>query len=196
MTPCVLIADNYDSFTYNLAQAFGALGARVQVVRCDQIDVGLTERDPPDALVISPGPGRPEGAGNSLGLIGRLSGRIPILGVCLGHQAIGAAFGGKVVSARSIWHGRTSRISHDGGPLFEGVRSGFRATRYHSLVVEEPSIAATPLRPIARSDDGVLMGIAHSMHPTFGLQFHPESVLTTLGPRILANFLAMAGSLR
>jgi anthranilate synthase/aminodeoxychorismate synthase-like glutamine amidotransferase len=192
MTARVLIADNYDSFTYNLAQAFGALGARVDVVRSDKIDLEQTTSDPPDALVISPGPGRPEKAGNSLALIARLSGRIPILGVCLGHQAIGAAFGGKVVAAPSILHGKTSRITHDGGPLFDGVRNGFRATRYHSLVVDDASLAATLLRPIARSDDGVLMGIAHRQHSTFGLQFHPESVLTTLGPRMLANFLALA----
>lgn len=194
MTLRVLIADNYDSFAYNLAQAFGALGARVDVVRSDEIDVGLTERDPPDALVISPGPGRPQGAGASLALVERLSGRIPILGVCLGHQAIGAAFGAAIVSAPSILHGKTSRITHDGGALFEGIRNGFRATRYHSLVVDETGIAATPLRPIARADDGVLMGVAHREHPTFGVQFHPESVLTACGPRIVANFLAMAES--
>lgn len=194
MTLRVLIADNYDSFTYNLAQAFGTLGARVDVVRSDKIDVGRIELDPPDALVISPGPGRPQGAGASLVLVGRLSGRIPILGVCLGHQAIGAAFGATIVSAPSILHGKTSRITHDGSPLFEGIRNGFRATRYHSLVVDEASIAATPLHPVARADDGVLMGVAHREHPTFGVQFHPESVLTACGPRMLANFLAMAGS--
>ena len=194
MTSRVLIADNYDSFTYNLAQAFGALGARVEVVRSDEIDVGRMELDPPHALVISPGPGRPQGAGASLALVERLSGRIPILGVCLGHQAIGQAFGATVVGAPSILHGKTSRITHDGSPLFEGIRNGFRATRYHSLVLDEATIAPTPLRAIARADDGVLMGVAHREHPTFGVQFHPESVLTACGPRMIANFLALAES--
>ena len=194
MTLRILIADNYDSFTYNLAQAFGALGARVEVARSDEIDVGQIELDPPDALVISPGPGRPQGAGASLALVGRLSGRIPILGVCLGHQAIGEAFGATIISAPSLLHGKTSRITHDGNPLFAGIRNGFRATRYHSLVLDEASIAPTPLQPIARADDGVLMGVAHREHPTFGVQFHPESVLTACGPRMIANFLALAES--
>jgi anthranilate synthase/aminodeoxychorismate synthase-like glutamine amidotransferase len=192
MTVRVLIADNYDSFTFNLAQAFGSIGAHVEVVRSDAIDVHRLRSSPPQALVISPGPGRPEDAGASLDLISALSGRIPILGVCLGHQAIGAAFGGRITFAPSIVHGKTSRIDHDGGSLFDGIPSPFVATRYHSLVVDEPSIARSPLRTIARSREGLLMAIAHRDHPTFGVQFHPESVLTRHGPRILANFLALA----
>lgn len=196
MNPRVLIADNYDSFTYNLAQAFGALGADVQVIRCDEIDIGALAKSPPQAIVISPGPGRPEGAGRSLELIQSFSGQIAILGVCLGHQAIAAAFGGRIVAAPSIVHGKTTRVAHDGAALFAGVPSGFRAARYHSLVIDEPSIAQSPLHTIARGDDGLLMAIAHREHPTFGLQFHPESVLTTHGPRILANYLAIAGGAR
>jgi anthranilate synthase/aminodeoxychorismate synthase-like glutamine amidotransferase len=192
MTVRVLIADNYDSFTFNLAQAFGSIGAHVDVVRSDAIDMHRLKSSPPQALVISPGPGRPENAGASLDLISALSGRIPILGVCLGHQAIGAAFGGRITFAPSIVHGKTSRIDHDGGSLFDGIPSPFVATRYHSLVVDEPSIVGSPLRTIARSREGLLMAIAHRDHPTFGVQFHPESVLTRHGPRILANFLAMA----
>jgi anthranilate synthase/aminodeoxychorismate synthase-like glutamine amidotransferase len=192
MTARVLIADNYDSFTFNLAQAFGSLGADVDVVRSDAINVHRITGSPPHALVISPGPGRPEDAGVSLDLVAALSGRIPILGVCLGHQAIGAAFGGHITFAPSIVHGKASRITHDGGSLFDGVPSPFYATRYHSLVVDEPSIAQSPLRAIARTREGLLMAIAHREHPTFGVQFHPESVLTRHGPRILANFLAMA----
>ncbi|HEV2878886.1 MAG TPA: aminodeoxychorismate/anthranilate synthase component II [Candidatus Eremiobacteraceae bacterium] len=192
MTARVLIADNYDSFTFNLAQAFGSFGADVSVVRSDAIDPGSVLESPPHALVISPGPGRPEGAGASLDLIATLSGRLPILGVCLGHQAIGAAFGGRITGAPSIVHGKTSRITHEGGTLFEGVPSPFLATRYHSLVVDESSIVHSALRTIARSQDGLLMAIAHSEHPTFGVQFHPESVLTRYGARILRNFLALA----
>ena len=188
----ILIADNYDSFTFNLAQAFGSLGAHVDVVRSDSINARALKDSPPDALVLSPGPGRPQSAGLSLELISSLSGLIPILGVCLGHQAIGAAFGGCITRAPSIVHGKTSRITHDGGALFEGVPSPFVATRYHSLVVDEPSIADSPLRPIARTCDGLLMALGHLHHPTFGVQFHPESVLTRHGPRMLANFLAMA----
>jgi anthranilate synthase/aminodeoxychorismate synthase-like glutamine amidotransferase len=164
----------------------------VQVVRSDAIDVDRIRSSPPDALVISPGPGRPEDAGTSLDLISALSGRIPILGVCLGHQAIGAAFGGHITFAPSIVHGKTSRIDHDGGCLFEEIPSPFIATRYHSLVVDEASIARCPLQTIARSREGLLMAIAHREHPTFGVQFHPESVLTRHGPRMLANFLALA----
>jgi len=192
MTVRVLIADNYDSFTFNLAQAFGSIGARVEVIRSDAIDVDRLKSSPPHALVISPGPGRPEDAGVSLDLISALSGRIPILGVCLGHQAIGAAFGGRITFAPSIVHGKTSRIDHDGSSLFEGIPSPFVATRYHSLVVDEPSITRSPLLAIARSREGLLMAIAHRDHPTFGVQFHPESVLTRHGPRILANFIALA----
>jgi anthranilate synthase/aminodeoxychorismate synthase-like glutamine amidotransferase len=192
MSVRVVIADNYDSFTFNLAQAFGSFGADVSVVRSDAIDPRSLLESPPQALIISPGPGRPEGAGASVDLVATLSGRLPILGVCLGHQAIGAAFGGRITHAPSIVHGKTSRITHEGSTLFEGVPSPFLATRYHSLVVDEPSIAHCALRTIARSQDGLCMAIAHSEHPTFGVQFHPESVLTRCGPRILRNFLALA----
>ncbi|MDQ6768280.1 MAG: aminodeoxychorismate/anthranilate synthase component II [Candidatus Eremiobacteraeota bacterium] len=196
MSTHVLIADNYDSFTFNLAQAFGSLGADVEVRRSDAIQPRRLAHEPPDALVISPGPGRPRSAGASLDLVATFSGRIPILGVCLGHQAIGEAFGGTITSAPAIVHGKTSRIAHEGGALFEGVPSPFWATRYHSLVVDEPSIAASPLLTVARSEDGLLMAIAHRDHPTFGVQFHPESVLTRFGSRILANFLRLTERLR
>jgi anthranilate synthase/aminodeoxychorismate synthase-like glutamine amidotransferase len=190
----VLVADNYDSFTYNLAQAFGALGARVEVLRNDEIDPEHVIADPPDAIVVSPGPGRPASAGISLVLVSTMSGRVPVLGVCLGHQVIGEAFGARVVAAPTVVHGKTSSINHDGGALFEGVPSPFPATRYHSLVVDESSLAETPLRVIARSESGTLMALRHKEHPTFGVQFHPESVLTAHGPLMLANFLRLAGS--
>ena len=185
----VTILDNYDSFTCNLAQAFGALGADVRVVRSDAIGVDELQHDLPDALVVSPGPGTPERAGNSMSAIRALSGRIPILGVCLGHQAIGAVFGGRVVRAPAVVHGKTSQVAHDGAGLFTGIPSPFTATRYHSLVVDESSLPDV-LAVTARSDDGLLMAFAHRSHPTFGVQFHPESVMTRLGPRLLANFLA------
>ena len=185
----VLILDNYDSFTYNLAHAFGSLGAAVRVVRSDAIDAEGLAGDAPDALVISPGPGTPERAGNSMSIIRALSGTIPILGVCLGHQAIGAVYGGRVVRAPAVVHGKTSKVSHDSTGLFAGIQSPFVATRYHSLVIDETTLPHE-LDVTARSDDGLLMAIKHRSHPTFGVQFHPESVLTTAGPKILANFLA------
>jgi anthranilate synthase component 2 len=191
MNVSVLILDNYDSFTYNLAQAFGSLGADVRVVRSDAIEVGALAARPPDALVVSPGPGTPERAGNSMGAIRALSGRLPILGVCLGHQAIGAVFGGRVVRAPAVVHGKTSNVSHAGDGIFTGLTSPFAATRYHSLVVDEASLPAE-LRVTARSDDGLLMAFEHVRHRTFGVQFHPESVMTKQGPKLLANFLALA----
>jgi anthranilate synthase/aminodeoxychorismate synthase-like glutamine amidotransferase len=190
----VLIADNYDSFTYNLAQAFGALGALVTVVRSDEIDCERVLAQPPDAIVVSPGPGRPASAGISLQLVRAMTGRVPVLGVCLGHQVIGEAFGARVVPAPTIVHGKTSEISHDGGALFTEVPSPFAATRYHSLVVDEPSIEDTPLQVIARNEHGMLMALRHRHHPTFGVQFHPESILTSYGPRMLANFLCIGGA--
>jgi anthranilate synthase component II len=191
VSPDVLIMDNYDSFTYNLAQAFGKLGAGVTVVRADAITIEALLAAPPAALVISPGPGTPERAGNSLAAVRALSGRTPILGVCLGHQAIGAAFGGRVVRAPEVVHGKTSNVSHDGSALFAGMPSPFAATRYHSLVVDEASLPSV-LAITARSDDGLLMAFAHRSHPTYGVQFHPESVMTKHGPRLMANFLALA----
>jgi anthranilate synthase/aminodeoxychorismate synthase-like glutamine amidotransferase len=187
----VLILDNYDSFTYNLAQAFGSLGADVRVVRSDAVTAEALASEPPDALVVSPGPGTPERAGNSMSAIRALTGAIPILGVCLGHQAIGAVFGGRVVRAPAVVHGKTSNVSHDGAGIFAGIPSPFAATRYHSLVVDEATLP-TSLIVTARSDDGLLMAFAHSAHPTFGVQFHPESVMTKQGPKLLANFLALA----
>ena len=189
MSARVLILDNYDSFTYNLAQAFGSLGADVRVVRADAIDVDALEAAPPDALVISPGPGTPERAGNSMAAIRALTGRVPILGVCLGHQAIGAVFGGRVVHAPAVVHGKTSSVTHDGSALFADIPSPFVATRYHSLIVDEGTLPAS-LRITARSDDGLLMAFRHEADPTFGVQFHPESVMTKHGPRLLTNFLA------
>ena len=193
MSVRVIILDNYDSFTYNLAQAFGGLGADVRVVRSDAIGADDLLARPPEALVVSPGPGTPDRAGNSMAIIRALSGTIPILGVCLGHQAIGAVFGGRVVRAPAVVHGKTSNVSHDGSALFAGIPSPFVATRYHSLVVDEASLPPC-LMVTARSDDGLLMAFKHETHPTFGVQFHPESVMTKQGPKLLANFLAGAGA--
>jgi len=189
MSVRVVILDNYDSFTYNLAQALGSLGADVSVIRADAITVDELVAAPPQALVISPGPRTPERAGNSMGAVRALSGTIPILGVCLGHQAIGAVFGGRVVRAPAVVHGKTSNVSHDGSALFAGIPSPFVATRYHSLIVDESTLPAS-LIVTARSDDGLLMAFRHESHVTYGVQFHPESVMTKQGPRLLANFLA------
>ena len=189
MKPRILLVDNYDSFTYNLAQALGVLGADVDVRRADAVSCADVAEAPPGALVISPGPGTPERAGNSVALVRALSGAVPILGVCLGHQAIGAVFGGRVVRAPAVVHGKTSRVSHDGAGLFAGIPSPFHATRYHSLVVDERTLPSV-LRVTARSADGLLMAFRHETHPTYGVQFHPESVLTRHGPRLLANFVA------
>lgn len=189
MRPRILLVDNYDSFTYNLAQALGVLGAEVDVRRADAVYPADVASAPPDALVVSPGPGTPERAGYSLALIRSLSGVVPILGVCLGHQAIGAAFGGRVVRAPVVVHGKTSRVAHDGVGLFAGIPSPFQATRYHSLVVDERTLPPV-LQVTARSVDGLLMAFRHETHPTYGVQFHPESVLTRHGPKLLANFVA------
>jgi len=193
MRPRILLVDNYDSFTYNLAQAIGMLGADVDVRRADTVYPADVASSPPSALVISPGPGTPERAGNSLALVRRLSGVVPILGVCLGHQAIGAAFGGRVVRAPVVVHGKTSRVAHDGAGLFAGIPSPFVATRYHSLVVDERTLPPV-LQVTARSADGLLMAFRHETHPTYGVQFHPESVLTRHGPKLLANFVAEVAS--
>lgn len=180
----ILLLDNKDSFVWNLAQALGALGAAVEVVRSDRIDVeGLA---PARALVVSPGPGRPEDAGASVAAIRRWSGQRPILGVCLGHQAIGAAFGGAVVRGEPR-HGRTSPIAHDGRGLFAGLPQPLEVCRYHSLYVADPLPAA--LVATARTDDGAVMALRHREHPTYGVQFHPESFRTPHGAALLANFL-------
>jgi anthranilate synthase/aminodeoxychorismate synthase-like glutamine amidotransferase len=187
----ILVLDNYDSFTYNLVQYLGELGARMRVARNDALTVDEVEGLAPEAIVISPGPGHPDGAGISLELIRRFHARVPILGVCLGHQAIGQAFGGTVARARRQMHGKTSPIAHDGRGVFRGLPPGFEATRYHSLVVLEAGLPAD-LEITARADDGEIMGLRHRRYPVEGVQFHPESILTSQGKALLANFLALA----
>ncbi|HMA89515.1 MAG TPA: aminodeoxychorismate/anthranilate synthase component II [Burkholderiales bacterium] len=184
----VLVIDNYDSFTYNLVQYLGELGEQVRVVRNDEVSIDEVEALAPARVVISPGPCTPSEAGISLGLIDRLAGRVPILGVCLGHQAIGQAFGGKVVRARQVMHGKVSRIRHDGHGVFAGVPNDFIATRYHSLVVERASLPEC-LEVSAESDDGEIMGLRHRSLPVEGVQFHPEALLTEHGHKMLENFL-------
>ena len=184
----VLLIDNYDSFTYNLYQALRGLGARVRVLRNDAVSVSGIRRMMPSHIVLSPGPGRPEDAGVTLEAIEAFGGRVPILGVCLGHQAIGLAFGGRVVRARRLMHGKTSPIRHDGRGVFRRLPNPFIATRYHSLIVEERGLPAC-LEPTARAQDGTLMGVRHRELAIEGVQFHPESVMTPEGPRLLANFL-------
>ena len=189
MATRVLVIDNYDSFVYNLVQELGELGADPVVHRNDTIDVAAIREAAPDLILISPGPGRPEDAGVSLAVITELAGEIPILGVCLGHQAIGQAFGGDVVQAPTLMHGKTSAIHHDGRGVFAGLPDPFTATRYHSLVVE-PSTVPEELEVTARTSDGVIMGLRHRSLAVEGVQFHPESLLTPEGPSLLSNFLA------
>ncbi len=184
----LVLIDNYDSFTYNLAQAFGDLGIEVQVYRNDALTVEAVEALQPSHVVISPGPGDPDDGGISLELIHRLGPRIPTLGVCLGHQCIGQVFGGKVVRAPRLMHGKTSMIYHQTPPLFTGVPSPFEATRYHSLIVEEQGLPAS-LKVTGFTDQGEIMALRHVEYPIAGVQFHPESILTAYGPRILQNFL-------
>ena len=184
----IVLIDNYDSFTYNLAQAFGALGADIRVIRNDAVSIEALEAMQPSHLVISPGPGTPDDGGISLEAIRRLGTRIPTLGVCLGHQCIGQAFGGQVVRAPRLMHGKTSMVYYRGAPLFTGVPNPFEATRYHSLIVEEAGLPAS-LRVTAFTDQGEIMALRHVQYPIVGVQFHPESILTTYGPRILQNFL-------
>lgn len=188
----LLLIDNFDSFVYNVAQAFGALGAEPIVIRNDATLEELTATAP-DAVVISPGPGSPVDAGVSVAAIEHFSGRVPVLGICLGHQCIGEAFGGKIDRASvGPVHGKTSSIEHDGQGVFFGVGSPMVATRYHSLAIE-PSTFPDALEVTARSEDGVVMGVRHRKLPIEGVQFHPESVLTSEGPRLLKNFLASVG---
>jgi anthranilate synthase/aminodeoxychorismate synthase-like glutamine amidotransferase len=186
----VLLVDNYDSFVYNLVQELGELGADPIVFRNDAIDVEGIGRERPDAVLISPGPGRPEDAGVSMAVVAELSGRLPILGVCLGHQCIGAAFGGSIVSASQLMHGKTSPIAHNGEGIFSGLPAPFVATRYHSLVVA-PDTVPEVLEVTATAPDGTIMGLRHRTAPVVGVQFHPESILTPSGPSLLANFLAL-----
>ncbi|MBI2567257.1 MAG: aminodeoxychorismate/anthranilate synthase component II [Candidatus Schekmanbacteria bacterium] len=183
----ILVIDNYDSFTYNLVQLLWALELPVVVRRNDKITVDQAAALRPEKLLLSPGPGCPDDAGVTLSLIAHFASRIPILGVCLGHQAIGQQFGGKVVRAPTLMHGKTSMIHHDGQGSFAGVESPFIATRYHSLIVEESSLP-TCLNVSARTEDGIIMGLRHREYPVEGVQFHPESILTDCGPRLIANF--------
>ena len=186
----VLMIDNYDSFTYNLVQYLGELGATLQVVRNDALDVEAVARLAPERIVISPGPGNPDQAGVSLAVIRRLGVTTPILGVCLGHQAIGQAFGATVARARTQMHGKTSDIRHDGRGVFAGLSNPFVATRYHSLVVL-PDTVPPDLEVTAQAEDGEVMGLRHRRYPIEGVQFHPESILTVEGKRLLANFLGV-----
>ncbi len=189
----ILMLDNYDSFTYNLVQYFGELGAEVSVFRNDEISVAEVEALRPSHVVLSPGPCTPDEAGITLSLIERLAGRLPILGVCLGHQAIGQAFGGKVVRAGQVMHGKTSRVRHDGNGVFKDLENDFVATRYHSLVVEAQSLPAC-LEASAHAEDGEIMGLRHRDLPVEGVQFHPEALLTQHGRRMLQNFIDGRGS--
>ncbi|MGQ9812659.1 MAG: anthranilate synthase component II [Dissulfurimicrobium sp.] len=186
----LIIIDNYDSFTYNLVQAFGALGVDLKVFRNDTITVEELEAMGPDRLLISPGPCTPKEAGISVEAIHRFAGRIPILGVCLGHQAIGVAFGGRVIRASRLMHGKTSMITHDGKGIFKDLPNPFEAMRYHSLVVEDATLPDC-LEISARSEQGELMGIRHREYLIEGVQFHPESIMTSEGVRLLKNFLEM-----
>jgi anthranilate synthase component 2 len=185
----LLMIDNYDSFTYNLVQYFGELGADVHVHRNDAITLEQIAAWQPERIVISPGPCTPDQAGISVPLIERFAGNIPILGVCLGHQAIGQAFGGRIVRAQRVMHGKVSTISHSGGGVFAGLANPLTATRYHSLVIERASMPAC-LEVTATSEDGEIMGVRHRELAVEGVQFHPEAILTEHGPALLANFLA------
>ena len=189
----LLLLDNYDSFTYNLYQYLGELGAETRVVRNDELTVDEALATESDAIVISPGPGTPDQSGITLELIRRAAGRFPLLGVCLGHQALGQAFGGRVVRATILMHGKTSEVRHDGRSLFAGLPDPFTATRYHSLVVARDSVPEC-LEVSAWTEDGTVMGLRHRELPLEGVQFHPESILTSSGKDLLRNFLRLAAS--
>jgi anthranilate synthase/aminodeoxychorismate synthase-like glutamine amidotransferase len=186
----ILLIDNYDSFTYNLAQYLGQLGEKLEVRRNDKITLDEIAAKKPERIVISPGPGVPEKAGICIDVIRRFSGKIPLLGVCLGHQAIGQAFGGRVVRAPVLMHGKTSRIHHDDKTIFHDLTQDFVATRYHSLIVERESLPRE-LEISAETSDGIIMGLRHRKLGVEGVQFHPESVLTETGLRLLRNFLSL-----
>ncbi|MFZ0641001.1 MAG: aminodeoxychorismate/anthranilate synthase component II [Candidatus Acidiferrales bacterium] len=186
----ILLLDNYDSFTYNLAQYLGQLGQTLAVRRNDEITLDEIEKMRPERVIISPGPCTPREAGLSVPIVQRFAGKIPILGVCLGHQAIGDAFGGKIVRAKKIMHGKTSKIHHDGKTVFHDLPQDFEATRYHSLIVERRSLPRC-LEISAETSDGVIMGLRHRKFPVEGVQFHPESVLTGAGFSLLRNFLSL-----
>jgi len=188
----VFVLDNYDSFTYNLVQYLGELGAEVEVRRNDQVTCEQIEELKPDRILVSPGPCTPQEAGQSIPIIKHFAGKVPILGVCLGHQAIGAAFGGEVVRAANLMHGKTSEVEHDGKTIFRGVASPMTATRYHSLIVSEkglPKELEVSARTLDKEGKSVIMGLRHREFPVEGVQFHPESVLTTDGKQLIRNFL-------
>ena len=189
MATRVLIIDNYDSFTYNLVQELGELGAEIEVFRNDAIDLDGIRKHNPDRILLSPGPGRPDAAGITCDVLRGLAGEFPIMGVCLGHQAIGEVYGGDVVAAPTLMHGKTSEIHHDNKGLFAGLPNPFTATRYHSLVVD-PATVPDCLEVTATTADGVIMGLRHRELPVEGVQFHPESILTPAGPSLLQNFLS------
>jgi len=186
----IAVIDNYDSFTYNLVQYLGTLGAAVEVHRNDAITVDALAAQPLEGLVISPGPGEPRDAGISEAAIARLAGRVPVLGVCLGHQGLAEVYGGKVVRAQRLMHGKTSPILHRGRGLFAGLDNPFEATRYHSLIVERDSLPAV-LEVVAWTPEGEIMGLKHREHETWGVQFHPESILTLPGLKLIENFLTL-----
>jgi len=186
----ILLLDNYDSFTYNLAQYLGQMGQELKVRRNDQITIEEIEELEPERIVISPGPCTPKEAGISVPMVEHFAGKIPILGVCLGHQAIGAAFGGRVIRAPKLMHGKTSEIEHDGKTIFRGLPQNFTATRYHSLIVERKSLPRS-LEISAETADGTIMGLRHRKLRVEGVQFHPESVLTDAGFKLLENFLSV-----
>jgi anthranilate synthase/aminodeoxychorismate synthase-like glutamine amidotransferase len=186
----ILVIDNYDSFTYNLVQYLGELGEDVVVRRNDEISIAEVEADLPRSILISPGPGCPTDAGISLKMIEHFGGKVPILGVCLGHQSIGQVFGGRVVRAQQVVHGKGSEVFHDGKSIFKGLELPFQAGRYHSLVVERQSLPSS-LEVSAETSDGVIMGLRHREKKIEGVQFHPESILTQQGRKLLANFLAL-----
>ena len=188
----LLMVDNYDSFTYNLVQYLGELGQDVHTVRNDAITLEEIERLAPERIVISPGPCTPNEAGISVPLLRHFAGRLPILGVCLGHQAIGEAFGGRIVRARELMHGKTSLIEHTGKGVFKGLPSPYSVIRYHSLAIDRASLPDC-LEVTAETDDGIIMGLQHKTHPVHGVQFHPESIASQQGHALLANFLALAG---
>ena len=193
--PRLLLVDNYDSFTYNLVQAFLVLGADVLVYRNDEISVEQALALAPSHLCISPGPGRPDDAGVSLAMLAAFEQRVPILGVCLGHQSLVQHFGGRIISAPRLMHGKTSMITHDGAGVYAGLSQPFQAGRYHSLAAEEETMPAA-LMISSRSERGEIMGVRHRQLPVEGVQFHPESVLTPEGNRLLGNFLAMTAGRR
>ncbi|MBF0486299.1 MAG: aminodeoxychorismate/anthranilate synthase component II [Candidatus Omnitrophica bacterium] len=187
----LLMIDNYDSFTYNLVQYFGELGVTIEVYRNDKITLDDIRRMTPDRIVISPGPSSPEHAGISIDVIHAFAGKVPLLGVCLGHQAIGHAFGGNIVRAQKLMHGKTSQIRHNGKDLFKGLSNPFTATRYHSLVIKKETCPDCLEVTATSEDDGEIMGVRHKTFPIWGVQFHPESILTKEGKKILENFLTL-----